>query len=306
MIVSSIDIGTNTVILLIAEVDAPNRKIQSIYNEQRIPRIGKGLAKGGEITSNKIEELLQIIQDYKAIIEKYKCDRNYVIGTNALRIASNSKKITEEIKRKFDLNLEIIQGEDEAYLSFLGAIFNLDSASRNLVIDIGGGSTEIIYGTLKKLDFAKSTNIGVVSATEEFLLHTPSLKKEIEELNARLKELFTEFPSKDLIFDNAIAIAGTPTTLAAIKEKLDEFDEEKIEGHFLYKEELGNLIETLSTLSNDEIVKKYKAVVKGREDVILAGTIILHHLMNHFGIEKIKVSTKGIRYGKIVKELFSF
>jgi exopolyphosphatase / guanosine-5'-triphosphate,3'-diphosphate pyrophosphatase len=305
MIVSSIDIGTNAVILLIAKLDFDKKKVTPLYNEQRIPRIGKKLESGMSIEKDKIEELFKIMEDYRKIINKYKCEKNFIIGTNALRISSNGNEIVKEIKRKFDLNLEIIDGEKEAYLSFLGAVFNLNLSSRNIVIDIGGGSTEIIYGSRNEIDFKKSINIGVVSASEEFFIHNPPLKLEIEKLYLKLKSLFVDFPLKNLHVDNVIAIAGTPTTLAAIHENLEEFDEQKVEGHILFREELKELIGIISQLSYYEIVKKYKSVVRGREDVILAGSIILFYLMEQFDIEKIKVSTKGIRYGKIIDELFN-
>ncbi len=304
MIVSSIDVGTNTVILLVAEVDKNANKIIPLYNEQRIPRIGRNLKNGSEISADKIKELFRIIHDYKIIIDDFKSERNFLTATNALRIASNGKEIIDRIISEFNIEAQIVNGDTEAELSFLGATFEYDDTKNSLVIDIGGGSTEIIYGRRTNIEFKKSTHIGVVSAKENFLRSDPPLPKEMSNLLTKLDGLFKEFPVEKLTSNKAIAIAGTPTTLAAIKENLIEFDEDKIEGHILYKNDIKDLIEEISRLTSDEILMKFKSVVRGREDVILAGTIILFFVMDKFGLEKVKVSTKGIRYGRIVKEIF--
>lgn len=304
MIVSSIDVGTNTVILLIAEVDKSNNKIIPLYNEQRIPRIGRNLNAGGKIGIDKIKNLFTIIHEYKTIADNFKCERNFLTATNALRIASNGHVIINELINRFNIEAKIVDGNTEAKLSFLGATFDYDETKNSLVIDIGGGSTEIIHGRGKNIDFKKSTDIGVVSANEIFLKNSSPLPQEINNLLTELEKLFSAFPLQNLRADNAIAIAGTPTTLAAIKENLTEFDEEKIEGHMLHKKDIKDLIEELSNLTSEEILSRFKSVVKGREDVILAGTILLSFIMDKFGLEKVKVSTKGIRYGRIVKEIF--
>ena len=155
MNIASIDIGTNTVILLIAEIT--ENKISKLLNEFRIPRIGKGLIPGGRINEEKINEFLNIMLDYKSIINQYKCEKIFAIATNAFRIASNSQEILNLIKTKTGIVIEIISGELEAEFSFLGVISDLTNLNSNvLVIDIGGGSTELILGRSDKIIFKKS------------------------------------------------------------------------------------------------------------------------------------------------------
>src|ERR1035437_4630658 len=122
MNIASIDVGTNTVILLIAEITG--NKFTTLYNEFRIPRIGKGLNPGGKITKEKISELLNILSGYKTIIDKYNCDKILAIATNAFRIASNAMHIIEKVKNETGINIEIISGTQEAEYSFLGAVSN--------------------------------------------------------------------------------------------------------------------------------------------------------------------------------------
>ncbi|MFZ0455240.1 MAG: hypothetical protein WCE54_18920 [Ignavibacteriaceae bacterium] len=304
MIIASIDIGTNTIILLIAEVDMRNKTISPLYNEQRIPRIGKGLSPGKPISHEKIEELFKILEDYYGIIKKFNCEQTIINATNALRIASNKNEIKKKIKDNLNMNINIVSGEEEAELTFKGAVFQFEDNSNSIVIDIGGGSTEIIYGNKDKIFFKKSYQTGVVTAKEKFLKHSPPQDAEISDFKNELTQVFNDIKEKDFSYKRAIAIAGTPTTLAAIKLNLQEYDENILEGHNLKYNEIEDLIAELSKLNDYEIIKRFKSVVNRREDVILGGALILSFIMNLLKLDDIIVSTKGIRYGAICKELF--
>jgi exopolyphosphatase/guanosine-5'-triphosphate,3'-diphosphate pyrophosphatase len=299
MNIASIDVGTNTVILLIAEITG--NKFTTLYNEFRIPRIGKGLNPGGKITKEKISELLNILSGYKTIIDKYNCDNILAIATNAFRIASNAMHIIDMVKNETGINIEIISGTQEAEYSFLGAVSNsVDKNNDVLVIDIGGGSTELILGSPEKIKYTHSFPIGVVSGTESFFLHNPPLPSELKYLVDHLSWIFNGLkivgPSK------SIAIAGTPTTLACIQKGLTFYNEDKVEGSVLKIEDIKKLKNELKFLSPKQILDKYKTVVTGREDVLLAGTIILFELMTKLKIPEVIVSTRGIRYGVIYKK----
>ena len=301
MIIASIDIGTNTILLLIADVDIQKKTMTSILNEQRIPRIGKGLIPGKEISKEKILSLLQVLNEYQQIIKKHNCEKVLVTGTNALRIASNSKQITNLIKGEFGFETKIVSGEEEAQMSFLGAA-GRNGNKKSLMIDIGGGSTEITFGKGNEILFNKSFNVGVVSGTENFLVDDPPVKFQIDEFISHIEKTFNEHLNKiNFVPDEIIAIAGTPTTLACIQQNLLEYNEEKIEGSSLTKNDIKLLIDELSNMSSFDIKKKYQSVVSGREDVLLAGTIILYKLMAILNIDSLIVSTKGIRYGAVEK-----
>jgi exopolyphosphatase/guanosine-5'-triphosphate,3'-diphosphate pyrophosphatase len=305
MIIASIDIGTNTIILLIAEAYINKKTISPLYNEQRIPRIGKGLSPGKPIPGEKVDELLIVLEDYNSIIKRFNCKKTIITATNAFRIASNANEIKEKVNEKFGFNLNIVSGEDEADLTFNGAVFSFNDELNNIVIDIGGGSTEIIYGNINEIKFKKSYQLGVVSAKEKYLKHSPPLPEEIENFKNEIGQALSEIIKINFSFQRAIAIAGTPTTLAAIKLNLTGYDEDLLEGHILNYKEIENLILELSVLEESEILQKYLSVVKGREDVILSGAIILLYIMNLLKMDEVIVSTKGIRYGAIIKELFN-
>ena len=232
MIVASIDIGTNTVLLLIARI-SNDSKIETLLNEYRIPRIGKGLLPGKKITEEKVKELFAVLEDYSEIIKRHNCERIIVTATNAFRIAANGVQIANEIREKFNWTAKIVTGFEEARLSYLGAISGVDTGREMLVIDIGGGSTELTFGKGPEMSFRESFKTGVVSASEKYFLNDPPLKTEIEKFRNELSILFKKIKNLDYAPESAIALAGTPTTLACIKKKLEQFDENLVEGSIL-------------------------------------------------------------------------
>lgn len=304
MIIASIDIGTNTVLLLIAEVNKQTRKLMPLRNEYRMPRIGKGTNANGIINPDKLKLLFDVLQEYELLIKKYKCEKVIVTGTNALRIANNTPEISNEIKRLFNYDLEVASGDVEAEYAYLGALSALNKPASSLVIDIGGGSTELIFGNESEINFKTSLPIGSVSATEQFLKSSPPLKSGIEHLKKELIALLKNL-NENKAPDNVLAIAGTATTLACMHLNLKEFVEEKVEKSKLNSNGIKNLINELSQLASAEILEKYGPVMKGREDIILAGAIILFEIMKFFDIEELVVSSRGIRYGAIIKYLKS-
>ncbi len=303
MTIASIDLGTNTVLLLIAKAEKSVSKIVTLVNEYRMPRIGKGLKPGGSITEEKIIELFEVLADYNTVIKEHNCEQVLLSATNALRIASNGKKILDEIASRYGWDCRIISGEEEARYSYLGAVSGIDEKVTTLIIDIGGGSTELVLGKGEDILFRKSYHAGVVSHTEKHFKHDPPFPSEINTLEDDIASVFSEIKDHIHAPDNTIAIAGTPTTLACIKNGLNNFNEEKIEGSTLSISEMHNLIQELKNLSSSEISERYKSVTKGREDLILTGSYILFLIMNILDIDKVIVSTKGIRYGAIVNYL---
>ena len=302
MIVASIDIGTNTVLLLIAKVDKKSRKIITLLNEYRMPRIGKGIKNTGIVSRDKIKLLYGVLAEYHKIIKKYQCEKVIVTGTNALRIAKNTQEISEQIYKLFNFKLQVIPGDMEAEYAFLGATSSLDNLLSSLVIDIGGGSTELIFSNKSNITFKTSLPIGSVSATEKFLKHSPPLKSEIENLKKEINEIFIKVKQNQLP-NTTIAIAGTATTLACMNLGIKKFEEDKIENSTMTIEEIKNLIANLSKLTSLEILEQYGPVMKGREDIILAGAIILSEILELLSVKKLLVSSRGIRYGAIVKYL---
>lgn len=304
MIVASIDVGTNTVLLLIAEVNKFNTKIIPLINEYRMPRIGQGIKQTGIISSPKLALLYDVLSEYDKIIRKHNCENILVSGTNAFRIAENTNDIISEIKNKFNYDLNVLSGEEEAEYAYLGVISNNYESAELAVIDIGGSSTEIIYGKGLNIIFKKSLQLGSVTGKEKFFSSIPPTKSEILKFEDEIMNLFITINHK-FVPEQVIAIAGTATTLACIKSGLKEFQEDKVDNSLITINEIENIIKNLMQLHPQEILDKYGSVMRGREDIIFAGAFILYEFMKFLGIKKVRVSTRGVRYGAIIKYIQS-
>ncbi len=300
MIISSIDIGTNTVLLLVAEVNNSTKKIISLRDEHRIPRIGKNVTIGKPISNGKITELFEVLDEYNKINREFKSERTIVSATNAFRISSNGMEISKRIEKVFGWDVNILSGDDEAKYSYLGSTYGDHSNVNTLIIDIGGGSTELVLGRNENIFFRKSFPVGAVIATEKYLKHAPPLSKEVETFKEFVIKIFDNLMENVEDVKKSIAIAGTPTTLACIKQNISEYNESLIEGSELTKFDLVNLSDTLAAMPTNAIKTKYGNVVKGREDVLLSGSLILLYIMELLKLPSVLVSTKGIRYGAIV------
>ncbi len=303
MNIASIDIGTNTVLLLVVDYDHVTKKLKTLLNDYRMPRIGRGLISGEPITENSKNNLFQVLSDYKDIIEKHNCSIVLATATNALRIASNSAEIISKIKSDFKLDVKIISGEEEAKFAFLGSTYESVTDVPKLVIDIGGGSTELIYGKDDEIIYSKSFPFGAVSLTEKYFDQLNEVEDNISKIKSEIRKTITGFTDLlDKEFE-AIAVAGTPTSLSCIMQNLKEYDDEKVEGSYLKINFIEKMIGEFSAKSSTEILNNFGSIVKGREDIILAGTIILSEICKIFNIDSVRVSSKGIRYGAVVNYL---
>lgn len=300
MVIASLDIGSNTALLLIAEIDIGTKKIISLRNEQRLPRISRGLIPGGNISNESIARLFTVLDEYFEIIKPYKCETILLSGTNAFRTASNTMEIKSGIKKKYNAELKVLTGEEEAELAYIGTTDYGDKTDTKLVIDIGGGSTELIFGK-EQIIYARSFDAGVVSLTEKFLKNNRPAKAELDAIDNYLNNIFCVLPDDISVPEYTIALAGTPATLVCIKKGLTIFNDTEIEGSLLTLKNVKFLNNQLAELSSQEILKLYAEIVTGREDLILIGSHILLYIMKLLKIDEVIVSNKGIRYGAILK-----
>ena len=298
MKIASIDIGSNTVLLLIAKLNGS--QIIPIVNEYRIPRISAGLADSGIISDESIDKLYSILTEYKSIINEQNCDKVVLNGTQALRIAKNSETILNDIKHKFGFKLNIVSGETEALYSFKGALSSYANEKNYVMIDIGGASTEIVFGNRDEIYFKKSFPIGVVTSKEKYLKMNPPTVDETNNFETKLGNIFGELSQIEFNNSSIIAVAGTPTTLSALNLRLTKYSESKIEKSILSKSDLENYISKFKKMTYEDINKQFSPIISGREDVILSGTMILLFLIKMLKKNKLFVSGRGLRYGAII------
>ncbi len=300
MKIASIDVGTNTLLLLIADVNG--RQINPLYNSQIIVGLGKNIDENGFIKKEGFNKVLNALTEFKKIAENFNVEKIVAVGTSALREAKNRDELLSLIKEKTGIQIKVISGEEEAWLTYLGAVSGLDEAMLNskiTVIDIGVGSTEIISGRGFEIKNFTSLNIGTVRITEKFLKHSPPLDEEINEAKTFLETEFEKIKKEtDLENSYLIGVAATVTSIAGYDLKLQSYEGEKVHLHKISLKTIEKIYNTLRNLTYDEI-KNLSPILKGREDVIFAGILILFEFMKKFKFKEIIANDRGVRYGSI-------
>lgn len=291
---SVIDIGTNTCLLLIASLN--KNKLTKLYEAQSIPRLGRDLYRTGKISEEAFDDALKIIGRYVSISKKYKSEKIIAFGTSALREAKNSDEFKKSVQNILHVPLKIISGKQEAKYSFEGATFDVSKKRECAVLDIGGGSTELSY--FKENKFVNvSLKLGSVRIFEKFFNGNFS-KENINNSKQFIEESLGRV-NFHLEKKRLIGVAGTLTTLSAIKNGLKQFDEDIIHKDRLTFQDIENILEKLVSMDEEERLRTGD-FMKGRSDIIICGVIILMQVMKRFHIRNIIVSTKGLRYGLLL------
>ncbi len=301
--VSCIDIGTNTALLLIADLDPEKGTISPVYHKQTIIRLGKNVDEQKIIDHEAMQRLIQCMIDYKHLSKEHEVQHIITAGTSALRDAKNRMEIIDEVVRACGIVIKTISGQEEASLTFSGAVAGMnDLPDRFTVIDIGGGSTEITMGNAQTITGSVSMDIGSVRLTERFFSSQPPSEEDFEAAKQEINRHLTDnlppfFASREHVY----GVAGTLTTIAAVVSGLEQFDPEKIHNCRLTCAEVDTLLEQFRHQTVEEIMER--GIPEGRADVITMGTLILRQFMKLLGTESIRVSIQGLRYGMAWKEL---
>ena len=300
MRVASIDIGTNTILLLIAEIEGG--KLKSLFEMETIARLGEGVQKNGILSQEAMKRGFQTLTQYLERCQTMGAQKIFVVGTSPLREAKNSGYFLKTTKEKLNLSIEILSGEEEAYLSFLAVARDLKELKKStLVIDVGGGSTEFILGKGDQIIQWGSLPLGSVRFTEQFLLSDPIQGGEWEKMEREIRESLGRVPYPQEPF-SMVAVGGTATTLASVEQGLEEFISEKIHHFVLTKEALNNQLHLYRSKTIDER-RKIPGLPPARADVILAGGAILYMAMEKLKSPTVLISCHGIRYGLLYQKL---
>ena len=272
-----IDIGTNSCRLFLAEVEKNENKAiikKELYKETQITKLGKFINPDSTIQEEGMNIVTNIIKKYAEKAREYNADEIIGFATSATREAANKDIFLKKIYDEAKINIKCISGEEEAHLTFSGAVTEFKNPV--VLFDIGGGSTEIIFGDKNEIKFIKSFKAGAVRETETFFKNDSyeNINKCIESLKERLSEIE---PLKRYSFD-LVGVAGTATTNVSVKEKMLKYDSEKVHGYVLTKEDVEkNLKKYLSV--NLEERKKITGLQPQRADSVISGTIIILVIM---------------------------
>jgi exopolyphosphatase/guanosine-5'-triphosphate,3'-diphosphate pyrophosphatase len=298
--VASIDIGTHTILLLIAEWDGDNLK--PLVDVETIVRLGEGLHTHRSLSEEAMDRGLQALVRYMERCQIADVRTLFAVGTNVLREARNAAEFVRRVHERLGLSIEVISGEEEALYSFLAVTKDLgDLKKPTLVIDVGGGSTELILGRGGQIEQWVSLPLGAVRCTEQFLHSDPVQDGEWRTMERAIREKLVNIP-RTLKPVAMVLVGGTATTLASVEQGLEEFVTEKIHHFILTREALKNQLSLYRSRTIAER-KTIHGLPPARADVILAGGTILYMAMEELDCSSAIVSCHGVRYGALYKKL---
>ena len=294
--VAVIDIGTNSTRLLISDVEGANA--EQVERRTTVTNMGRGVDHTKLICADAVEDVCRVIADYMARYEEMGAERVMAIATSAVREAANGEAFIAELRERFDLDTRLLTGEEEAHLTYLGATAHRAEGEPTLVFDIGGGSTELIVGTGMHVGFHTSLQAGTIRQSERHLTSDPPDPHELEDLASEVRNLIdgavAEQPAAAPA--RAIAVAGTPTSLAAVDQALEPYDPGRVHGYRLGMRKIQRMLSRLSSLPLAERLR-VPGLHPGRAPTIVAGAVILVQVMRAFGLEEIEVSELDILHG---------
>ena len=295
MKITSIDIGTNTVRCLIGEIQDGVLEPIAIYRD--IIRLGEGLKARGELDTAAYGRLTAVLTTYRGHIRESGCRKVRAVGTSALRDADRRGLIRKALNEVLGYPVDVISGEEEARLTSLGVQAGIGLMNDGLLLDIGGGSTELIRVSAGTNIWWTSLPAGVVHLTEELLLDDPPSNSQVETLRARFRDLLEQ--EVDDGGEQMAGTAGTPTTLAAIQLGIDDYDPTLVNGHVLSLDAIQGLVkEFLDRTSGERLAMS--GMEKGREDLIVAGSLMVLEVMDRWSYEEMTVSDWGLLEGIVL------
>ncbi len=294
MRVAALDLGTNSFLCLIAECEGGEIK-EILSDESRVVRLGQEVHKTGKLHPDALKRARVCLKDFKKQIDQFKVDQVLAVATSAARDAKNSEDFFQ-IGKDLNIPFKIIAGELEAKLTFFGALSRREPKKVYAVVDVGGGSTEIIIGNEQGPGFAKSVNMGCVRLNEIIGVKSQVSKEQEKEMRKLAQEIMSKAldEAQNLSPQEIVAVAGTPTTLAALE--LGGFVVEKVHGFKLSNEKLENWFRKISPMSTEERAQKFKLDL-GRADVLPAGIILLQTALMGLKLSEMTVSVQGVRFG---------
>ncbi len=295
-IAAGIDIGSNSIRLIIAEVE--NNKIKNIiYQEKATTRLAANINKTGILAEEPFNKSINVLAGFRKALNKYNVEKIKTVATSAVREAANGKEFINAAKNS-GIEISIISGKEEGMLEYLGVCSGFDAGRQPLILDVGGGSSEIIYMQDNNELHTESHKIGVVKMADMFDFQKSSTEI-LEKFSAYIKEFFKDVTIPNNI-QNFIATAGTATTLAAIDMEMTEYDYNKVNGYKITKEKVIEILNKVySTPYNKRL--EIKGMDKGREDLIIPGILIILEILKKTNLNIITVSDFGLREGAVVR-----
>jgi exopolyphosphatase/guanosine-5'-triphosphate,3'-diphosphate pyrophosphatase len=308
MRVAVVDIGTNSTRLLIADVDRETGRIEERVRHSQVTRLGEGVDSTGALSEDAIARAVDTLERYAGEIDEQGCEANLAVCTSAVRDAKNGNDFLARVREQ-GLDARILAGEEEAQLTFLGAMSDGEDGDREdgdadredeptVVIDIGGGSTEFIVGRGREAGFHVSLRAGVVRMSERHIHSDPPRPEELQALARDGRGVFLDGlpPNERAPVTRGIAVAGTATSAAAIDQELDPYDPARVHGYELQLATVEMLLARLADMDEAER-REVVGLHPDRAPTIVAGMILLSEALRAFELEQVEVSEHDILFG---------
>ena len=286
MRVAAVDLGTNTTRLLVADVDDDGR-VEAVVRREAITRLGESVDRRRILLPTAIARVRNILVDYRREAESLGAERVLAVGTSAVRDADNGEAFLGEVEWSYAFTTRLLSGEEEARLTLEGVASDGPLAPRTLVVDIGGGSTELVVAGDPEDETRLSTEAGSVRLTERFLHSDPPHGEELAACEAHVRSLLPR-----LAIDHAIGVAGTVATAA----KIERAGALSVHGDRLSRERVGELLDRLAALPLAER-ERVHGLVSARAPVIVAGLVVLHEILVYYDIAELSVSERDLLDG---------
>jgi exopolyphosphatase/guanosine-5'-triphosphate,3'-diphosphate pyrophosphatase len=294
MRVAAVDLGSNSTRLLVADLE--DGRLEDVVRRLKITRLGEGVDERKRLLPAPVARVRNVLTDFRREAEALGAERILAVATSAVRDAENGEAFLGEVEWSYGFTTRLLSGHEEAELSFRGASTGRELAEDTLLIDIGGGSTELVVGGPDGLSFHDSLNMGGVRLTERYLHSDPPTDEELAACCAGARELLDEQVPADVHPQSAIGVAGTITAIAALDLGLSEYDPEQVEGHRLSRDGIRLQLERLASLPL-AARRELPALDPDRAPVIVAGTVILGEVLDHFGLDGLEASEHDILDG---------
>jgi exopolyphosphatase / guanosine-5'-triphosphate,3'-diphosphate pyrophosphatase len=287
--VAAVDLGTNSTRLLVADVE--NGRLDEVSRRLTITRLGEGVDERRRLLPVPIARVRNCLAEYRRELESLGAERTLCIATSSVRDAENGEAFLGEVEWSYGFATRLLSGEEEAAMMIRGVTSGRPPLDGVLVVDIGGGSTELVLAETGDVAFSTSLDVGCVRITERFLGSDPPSRPELAAAGAYVRSLLPE-----LAATAAIGVAGTVTTLATLDLGDSEYDPERTHGHRMPLASVEEQLERLAAMTTDERVG-VPGIERGRAPVIVAGIVVLREVMRAYGLEEIEVSERDVLHG---------
>jgi exopolyphosphatase / guanosine-5'-triphosphate,3'-diphosphate pyrophosphatase len=294
--VAAVDIGTNSTRLLVADVRSG--RIHDVERETRVTRLGEGVDTRRRLLPVPVARVRNVLSDYRRLLESHGAERTLAIATSAIRDADNGEAFLGEVEWSYGFATRLLSGHDEAMMMFRGVTSERELGTGTVIVDIGGGSTELVAGGPDGVHWHDSLDIGSVRLTERFLASDPPTEAELESCAAAVRALLAERVPVEIrsATHSAVGVAGTITSIAALTLGLEEYDRDRVHGFELTAEALSEQLERLAAVPVNER-RQLRPLDPERAPVIVAGAVIARETLAFFELDSMEISERDILDG---------